>query len=145
METVKTAAEKYWIIYYLVYLGLSGAGLWRYWPRLLWYWRQPVMQDDSIYLLAAIFGTAAGIALGIAISLEVGGRMVLLIPAAVKKLKAEGRKEGRKVGHKEGRKEERQRTRAVLANLAAQSDGQPVLLTPEEVMKILQDEEDRNS
>ena len=134
METVKTAAEKYWIIYYLVYLGLSGTGLWRYWPRLLWYWRQPVMQDDSIYLLAAIFGTAAGIALGIAISLEVGGRMVLLIPAAVKKLKAEGRKEGRK--------EERQRTRAVLANLAAQSDGEPALLTPEEVMKILHGEED---
>ena len=130
METVKTAAEKYWIIYYLVYLGLSGAGLWRYWPRLLWYWRQPVMQDDSIYLLAAIFGTAAGIALGIAISLEVGGRMVLLIPAAVKKLKAEGRKE------------ERQRTRAVLADLAAQSDGEPALLTPEEVMKILHGEED---
>ena len=134
METVKTAAEKYWIIYYLVYLGLSGAGLWRYWPRLLWYWRQPVMQDDSIYLLAAIFGTAAGIALGIAISLEVGGRMVLLIPAAVKKLKAEGRKEGRK--------EERQRTRAVLADLAAQSDGEPALLTPEAVMKILHGEED---
>ena len=134
METVKTAAEKYWIIYYLVYLGLSGAGLWRYWPRLLWYWRQPVMQDDSIYLLAAIFGTAAGIALGIAISLEVGGRMVLLIPAAVKKIKAEGRKEGRK--------EERQRTRAVLANLAAQSDGEPALLTPEAVMKILHGEED---
>ena len=136
METVKTAAEKYWIIYYLVYLGLSGAGLWRYWPRLLWYWRQPVMQDDSIYLLAAIFGTAAGIALGIAISLEVGGRMVLLIPAAVKKLKAEGRKEGRK--------EERQRTRAVLANLAAPAGGEPVLLTPEEVMKILQDAEESN-
>ena len=134
METVKTAAEKYWIIYYLVYLGLSGAGLWRYWPRLLWYWRQPVMQDDSIYLLAAIFGTAAGIALGIAILLEVGGRMVLLIPAAVKKIKAEGRKEGRK--------EERQRTRAVLANLAAQSNGEPALLTPEEVMKILHGEED---
>ena len=134
METVKTAAEKYWIIYYLVYLGLSGAGLWRYWPRLLWYWRQPVMQDDSIYLLAAIFGTAAGIALGIAISLEVGGRMVLLIPAAVKKLKAEGRKEGRK--------EERQRTRTVPANLAAQSNGEPALLTPEAVMKILHGEED---
>ena len=63
--------------------------------------------------------------------------MVLLIPAAVKKLKAEGLKEGRK--------EERQRIRAALANLAAQSDGQPALLTPEEVMKILQDEKDRNS
>ena len=63
--------------------------------------------------------------------------MVLLIPAAVKKLKAEGRAEGRK--------EERQRIRAALANWAAPADGEPALLTPEEVMKILQDEEDRNS
>ena len=67
--------------------------------------------------------------------------MVLLIPAAVKKIKAEGRKEG----HKEGREEERQRIRATLANLAAPADGEPALLTPEEVMKILQDEEDSNS
>ena len=59
--------------------------------------------------------------------------MVLLIPAAVKKLKAEGRKE------------ERQRIRATLANWAAPPGGEPALLTPEEVMKILQDEEDRNS
>ena len=59
--------------------------------------------------------------------------MVLLIPAAVKKLKAEGRKE------------EQQRIRAALANLAAPADGEPARLTPEEVMKILQDEEDRNS
>ena len=63
--------------------------------------------------------------------------MVLLIPAAVKKIKAEGRKEGRK--------EERQRIRAALANWAAPADGEPARLTPEEVMKILQDEEDRNS
>ena len=137
METVKTAAERYWIIYYLVYLGPAGAGLWYYWPRLLWYWRQPVMQNDSVYLLAAIFGTAAGIALGVAILLEVGGRMVLLIPAAVKKIKAEGRKEGRN--------EERQRIRAALDNLVAPADGQPVLLTPEEVKKILQDEAERSS
>ena len=75
--------------------------------------------------------------------------MVLLIPAAVKKIKAdgraEGRNEGRKEGHKEGREEERQRIRATLANLAAPADGAPARLTPEEVMKILQDEEDRNS
>ena len=71
--------------------------------------------------------------------------MVLLIPAAVKKIKAEGRNEGRKEGHKEGREEERRRIRAALANLAAPADGEPALLTPEEVMKILQDEEDRNS
>ena len=73
--------------------------------------------------------------------------MVLLIPAAVKKIKAEGRaegrNEGRKEGHKEGREEERRRIRAALANLAAPADG--ARLTPEEVMKILQDEEDRNS
>lgn len=126
MDTAKTAAERYWIIYYLVYLAVSGAGLRYYWPRLLWYWRQPVMENDSVYLLAAIFGAAVGIALGVAILLEVGGRMVLLIPAAVKKLKAEGREE------------ERQRIRAVLHNLAAQANGEPVLLTPEEVMKIVQ-------
>ena len=63
--------------------------------------------------------------------------MVLLIPAAVKKIKAEGRAEGRK--------EERRRIRATLANLAAPADGAPARLTPEEFMKILQDEEDRNS
>ena len=133
MDTARTAAERYWIIYYLVYLGVSGAGLWYYWPRLLWYWRQPVMENNSVYLLAAIFGAAVGIALGVAILLEVGGRMVLLIPAAVKKLKAEGREE------------ERQRIRAVLYNLAAQANGEPVLLTPEEVMKILQGEGESRS
>lgn len=133
MDTAKTAAERYWIIYYLVYLVVSGAGLWYYWPRLLWYWRQPVMENDSVYLLAAIFGAAVGIALGVAILLEVGGRMVLLIPAAVKKLKAEGRQE------------ERQRIRAVLHNLAAQANGEPVLLTPEEIMKILQGEGESRS
>ena len=74
--------------------------------------------------------------------------MVLLIPAAVKKIKAEGRaegrNEGRKEGHKEGREEERQRIRATLANWAAPADGEPALLTPEEVMKILQEEGSRS-
>ena len=70
--------------------------------------------------------------------------MVLLIPAAVKKIKAEGRAEGRKEGHKEGRAEERQRIRAALANWAAPADGKPARLTPEEVMKILQEEGSRS-
>ena len=105
MSEIKTAAEKYWVIYYLIYLGLSGAGLWYYWPRLLRYWRQPPAQDDSVYLLAAIFGTAVGIALAVAIILEVSGRMVLLIPAAVRKIKEQGRKEGQEQGRKEGLRE----------------------------------------
>ena len=134
MDTAKTAAERYWIIYYLVYLAVSGAGLWYYWPRLLWYWRQPVMENDSVDLLAAIFGAAVGTALGVAILLEVGGRMVLLIPAAVKKLKAEGRQE------------ERQRIRTALAELGVQESGSgQAMLSKAEVLKILQGEGDSRS
>lgn len=134
MDTAKTAAERYWIIYYLVYLVVSGAGLWYYWPRLLWYWRQPVMENDSVDLLAAIFGAAVGTALGVAILLEVGGRMVLLIPAAVKKLKAEGRQE------------ERQRIRAAVAELVVQKGGsEQAMLSKEEILKILHGEGDSRS
>lgn len=134
MDTAKTAAERYWIIYYLVYLAVSGAGLWYYWPRLLWYWRQPVMENDSVDLLAAIFGAAVGTALGVAILLEVGGRMVLLIPAAVKKLKAEGRQE------------ERQRIRAAVAELVVQKGGsEQAMISKEEILKILQGEGESRS
>ena len=130
MSEIKTAAEKYWVIYYLIYLGLSGGGLWYYWPRLLSYWRQPPAQDDSVYLLAAIFGTAMGIALGVAIILEVSGRMVLLIPAAVRKIKAEGRKEGHK--------EERRRISDALAQLGVREGSEDeVTLSRAEVLKIL--------
>ncbi len=53
-----------------------------------------------MYLLAAILGLSAGVALMSAILVEVTGYMVLLIPARIKQLKAEG--------HKAGRAEERQ-------------------------------------
>ena len=130
MSEVKSAAERYWVIYYLVYLAAAGAGLWKYWPRLLWYWRQPVLQDDSIYLLAAIFGTAAGIALTTAIILEVSGRMVLLIPATVRKIKAQGRVEGRL--------EERQRISAAFSERGIHEDHKgPIVLDPDEFRKIM--------
>ena len=87
MELLRRAVGKYWVIYYLVYAGGVGCGLWRYWDRL--------QSDEGIYLLAAIFGVAVGIALLAAIFVEVIGRMVLLIPAAWNKAKAEGRAEGR--------------------------------------------------
>jgi hypothetical protein len=51
--------------------------------------------ENWVYLLAAIFGVAAGAASAVAIVVEVGGRMVLLIPAAVKKIMEQGREEGR--------------------------------------------------
>ena len=146
MSEIKTAAEKYWVIYYLIYLALSAAGLWYYWPRLLHYWRQPLMQDDSVYLLAAIFGTAMGIALAAAILLEVSGRMVLLIPAAVRKIKAQGRKEGielgevrgRKEGLKEGRTSERQRITNALSQLGIhEGSEEDVVLSKADLLKIL--------
>ena len=142
MSEIKTAAEKYWVIYYLIYLGLSGAGVWYYWPRLLYYWHQPPMQNDSVYLLAAIFGAAMGIALAVAILLEVSGRMVLLIPAAVRKIKAEGRKEGRK----EGRTSERQRISDALAQLGVQEgSGGEVTLSKAELLKILHADDGENA
>ena len=134
MSDVKSAAERYWVIYYLVYLGAAGAGLWYYWPRLLWYWQQPLLHNDSIYLLAAIFGTAVGIALAVAIILEVSGRMVLLIPAAVRKIKAQGREEGLQ----EGVVKERQRIGQALAELGLhEGNGAQVILDTDAVHKIL--------
>ena len=81
----------YWIIYYLAYLIALALLFWLYWGNL--------MSSDGntrIFLLAAIFGTAVGVALALAILAEIGGRIVLLIPAEVRRLKGEGRKEGRK-------------------------------------------------
>ena len=94
--------EKYWIIYYIVFIGSFAFLLWRHWSALRW------DNETYVYLLAAIFGLAAGTALMSAIFVEVIGYMVLLIPARIKQLKEEGRKEGREEGREEGRKEGRE-------------------------------------
>ena len=112
MNLIKKAAGQYWVIYYLVYVCGVGVGLWRHWDDL--------RGDDGIYLLAAIFGVAVGIALLAAICVEVIGRMVLLIPAAWNKAKAEGREEGRVEGRVEGREEGRAEGRAEGRNRASQ-------------------------
>ena len=80
----------YWIIYYLAYLIALALLLWLYWGNL--------MSSDGntrIFLLAAIFGTAVGVALALAILAEIGGRIVLLIPARIRELKRQGRREQR--------------------------------------------------
>ncbi len=133
MESVRKVAGSYWVAYYLVYLAGVGVGLWKY----------PPFQEhgnEVIYLLAAIFGAAAGLALLVAILLEVTGRMVLLIPAAIKKYREEGRKvgreEGREEGREQGREQERQRIIEELGNLSERNGG-GVQVTPDEVIKIL--------
>ncbi len=122
MEPLKSIGERYWIAYYLVYVITAGVGLWRYQP-----WQQS--GNDELYTLVAVFALAAGVALLAAILMEVIGRMVLLIPSEIKRLKEMGRKEGRVEGRKEGRQEERQRILNEVAQLGDQ--------VPTEVLEIL--------
>ena len=132
MEPIKSIAERYWIAYYLVYVIAVGFGIWRY---------RPLQETgkDELYALVAVFALAAGIALLAAILLEVIGRMVLLIPAEIKRLKELGRKEGRK----EGRAEERRRIADALSQIGEREEdgGIRITLTPE-MLKILMGETD---
>jgi uncharacterized membrane protein YuzA (DUF378 family) len=80
--------DAYWVIYfggYVVAIVILG----------VLHWDDLKQGDNPIYVLAAVFGVAAGVSSVFAIIVEVGGRMVLLIPAAVKRLKEQGRQEGR--------------------------------------------------
>ena len=89
---------KYWVIYYIVFLAVLAYLLRRHWAALDW-------SDESyLFLLAAIFGVAAGTALTVTIISEFGVSMVLLIPSTYKWIKENGRKEGRQEGLAEGRK-----------------------------------------
>jgi hypothetical protein len=95
VERVGQVLKNYWVLYYLVFIGFSGFYLWLRWKEL------PVgnVVDRTGALigqygeLADVFGAAVGIALFTAILSEVTGRMVLLIPATIKRLKNEGRRE----------------------------------------------------
>ena len=92
MDLFRRAVGNYWVAYYLVYVAMAAWGLWANRSQLDW---RQLWQDD-VYLLAAILGVSAGIALLVAIVLEVTGRMVLLIPKAWNRAKEEGRLEERK-------------------------------------------------
>lgn len=134
MEPLKSIGERYWVAYYLVYVITAGVGLWRYRP-----WQQS--GNDELYALVAIFALAAGVALLAAILMEVIGRMVLLIPAEIKRLKEMGRKEGRDEGRKEGRQEGRQEERQRILNEVAQLGDQA---SPAEVLKIVKGDSNAN-
>ena len=101
----------YWVSYYLVY-ALGVAYLTRHFWHELPFLRTGLGQLDlpQLFILAAIFAVAGGTALFVAIIVEVTGRMVLLIPRAWNRAKAEGRAEARA--------EERDRVRTILAEYA---------------------------
>ena len=96
--------DTYWILYFIGYLIAIVA--------LSWHFRDDLRAGENwIFLLAAIFGAAAGSASAVAIIVETGGRLVLLIPPAVRKIMERGREEGRE----EGRQAERAEWEAWLA------------------------------
>ena len=99
-----------------VYVIAVGFLMWLYWGELL--------RGDGltrVYLLAAIFGTAAGGASVFALILEGGGRLVLSIPAAVKKIKDAGIEEGVEIGRDEGIEIGAERTRAEMGRRRAEA------------------------
>ena len=87
-DILKRLIEKYWVVYYIVYVVGVVVIVAMQWGKLQ-------ADVDPIFRLAAIFGVSAGIASFLAIVSEVFGRMVLLIPDAVRKLKEAGREEER--------------------------------------------------
>jgi hypothetical protein len=85
-----------------------------------------------ISVLADVYGVAAGTAVFITIFVEALGRMVLLIPAAVKKLKSEGRRE------------QRRRERQALAKFGREVNGVLMLPMTPEVEQFLSGESDES-
>ena len=122
MDPLRSIAERYWVVYYLVYVGGVAFGASRYHPL-----RE--QGKDELFALVAIFALAAGLSLLVAIIMEVLGRMVLLIPAAIKKIK----------------EQERKRVAEALANAGVRSANSGKALTPAEIRNIVQSEsEDRS-
>ena len=89
--------DKYWVLYYVVYAGLSVFHLIQLWNRL----PQESRSDRVVAFfgttgaLSDAFGTSAGIAVLFLVFVEGIGRMALLIPATIKRIKREGKREGR--------------------------------------------------
>lgn len=108
---------KYWIAYYVTFL-LGIAVL----TRLYWY--SPRWNEDWLPLLSDIFGVAFGISVTLAITVELVGNMVLLIPQRIRELKEKGRKEERKA--------QRNRREEALRRYAVEVSGVRMLpMTPE--------------
>ena len=107
--------DTYWILYFVGYIVAIIILGWLNWDELR-------SGNNRIFLLAAIFGVAAGSASAVAIIVEVGGRLVLLIPAAVNRIMERGREQGRE----EGRLRERAEWEAWLRRrMEAESNNLP--------------------
>ena len=108
MNVIKKLAPNYWLGYYAVYMASLIVLTARYGHLVA-----EGSGSEEIFVTAAIFGAATGIALTSAITAEGVGYLVLLIPRRIKQIKDEARAEGREewlkegieIGREEGREE----------------------------------------
>jgi hypothetical protein len=112
MKRIERIVESYWIGYYIVFAAGVAILLYRHnWTLAQW---------DDVDLLGDVFSTAGGEALLVVITVEVLGRMVLLIPKTVKAILEKGREEGRVEGQEKGREEGRALVIAAYRDALAQ-------------------------
>lgn len=89
-------------------------------------------QEDWVSLLADILGVALAGAVAFTIFSEVLGKMVLLIPKAVQKIRDAGRAEGKSEGQAEERKAQSVRYKEASKRIVVGADGKRILeITPE--------------
>ena len=93
MTPLKQAFGKYWLAYYLVYVVSVAVFLWLYRVPLL---SKATPDDTRLYLLAAVFGVSAGIALLVTILMEVLITLVLLVPRVWQHAVNQGKKAEKK-------------------------------------------------
>ena len=123
MNALRKAIESYWVSYYLIYVGFFSFFVWeRNWK----FWQLDVA------VLADIFNASAGIALASVIMVEAVGRMVLLIPAAVRKIM------------EEGRKDQRNRTKEAIQRYGKEENGVRVLRFTPDVERFLSGDSDES-
>ena len=125
MKLIDRAIEgKYWIVYYLVYVISIGVCVTIYWTEIF---GAEIQKVDRLFLLAAIVGLSAGIAVLSVIIVEVTVRMVLLIPDAWRKAK------------REGREEERKRVKSIIAEHVTRDPDSGLLIISREGERLLRD------
>ena len=94
-------------------------------------------QEDWVSLLADILGVALAGAVAFTIFSEVLGKMVLLIPKAVRKIRDEGRAEGQAEGRAEEQEAQRRRREEAYRKFGIDVDGVRSLPDTQEVRDFL--------
>ena len=97
---------------------------------------------DWVSLLADILGVALAGAIAFTIFSEVLGKMVLLIPKAVQKIRDEGRAEGHAEGQAAERESQHARREEALRRFGVEENGVRRLTFTQEVLDFLDGKEE---